>query len=82
MSERDLHSSLRTSVVGSDSGSGVELTLARLQWGKDDVAFSIHASPRSFSLSGQQTSDLLSSSGISTNGMPIPKWGWILPMGA
>jgi hypothetical protein len=33
--------------------------LAKLQWGKDDIGFSLHISPISFSLSGLQLTDFL-----------------------
>jgi len=61
---RDLHSALKTEVILSNEGGGVQFKLVRLQASKDDVAFSVHANPNTFSLSGVQTADLLAHLGF------------------
>ena len=61
---RDLHSALKTEVVLSVEGGGVQFKLVRLQSSKDDVAFSVHANPSTFSFSGVQTADLLTHLGF------------------
>lgn len=61
---RDLHSALKTEVVLSVEGGGVQFKLVRLQSSKDDVAFSVHANPSTFSFSGVQTAGLLTHLGF------------------
>ncbi len=60
MSHRDCHAALKTEIISSGRGAGVEFTLAKLYWGKDDFAFSLHAAPGTYGLSGIQTTDFLS----------------------
>jgi len=55
----DLHSGLRTEQIGEARGAGVTFTLVRVQQGKTDVVFGVHAAPRSHTLNGVQTPDLL-----------------------
>lgn len=56
----DLHAALRTEVIDSaHSGAGVEFVVVRLQHSKDDVRFSLHARPSSWSTAGPQTTDVL-----------------------
>lgn len=62
---RDLHSSLKSEILAKANISNVELILVRLAWAKDDVAFSLHVAPRSFSTSGIQLPDLLNYIGFS-----------------
>lgn len=57
---RDLHSALRTEKIGSAEGAQVAFVLVRMQYGKDDVACSLHAAPHGFSSAGLQTTDFLS----------------------
>src|SRR5436309_12925159 len=59
MTNRDLHQALKTEIVQKASAQGVNFVVARLQWGKNDVGFSLHAEPTSFSTSGTQTTDFL-----------------------
>jgi len=61
---RDLHSALKTEVVLSVEEGGVQFKLVRLQSSKDDVAFSLHANPNTFSFSGVQTTDLMTHLGF------------------
>ena len=53
------HAALKQEVVSRANREGFEAVLARLQWGKDDVAFSLHANPSSFSTFGLQKTDFL-----------------------
>lgn len=59
MHNRDPHQALKTEVVKQSSSRGAGLQLARLHWGKDDLAYSCHVTPTSFSLSGLQQTDFL-----------------------
>ncbi len=52
---RDLHSSLKTEIIGQHQASGVNYALARLQHGKTDVSHSLHAYPASYTLSDFST---------------------------
>ena len=61
---RDLHAALRTEKVSEEQREGVEFVLVRLQDGKDDVRFSLHACPSQFSSWGPQTTDLLAQLGF------------------
>ena len=56
---RDLHQALKTERVGEANGAGVNFVLVKLQWGRDDVGFGLHADPRSWTTAGVQTPDLL-----------------------
>lgn len=60
MNVRDPHSALKTEVITKANAEGLEVVLVRLQWGKDDVGFSLHVNPTQFSTSGLQSTDLLS----------------------
>jgi hypothetical protein len=44
---QDLHTALRQEVVARTNREGFEAVLARHQWSKDDVGFSLHANPSS-----------------------------------
>lgn len=57
---RDPHAALKRDVVSRAIREGFEAVLARLQWGKADVAFSLHANPSSFGTFGLQKTDFLS----------------------
>ncbi len=56
---RDLHHALKTEKVAVGLGAGVEFVLVKLQWGRDDIGYSLHADPRQWSTAGVQTPDLL-----------------------
>ena len=62
---RDLHKSLKSEVLAKATASGAELALVKLAWGKEDVAFSLHVAPNTWSTSGIQIPDLLSYLGFS-----------------
>ncbi len=59
MAQRDLHSALKTEIVGTAADGGVDYKLVRLQSSKDDITYSLHAYPSGFSLSGIQREGLL-----------------------
>jgi hypothetical protein len=56
---RDLHQALKTETVQKASIQGVNFVVVKHQWGKNDLGFSLHAEPTSFSTSGTQTTDFL-----------------------
>jgi hypothetical protein len=56
---RDPHSALKSDVIHRISKDGAEFVLARLQYGRTDIGFSLHVSPNTFSTSGLQTTDFL-----------------------
>lgn len=60
MPARDLHESLKSEILRKVSTSEAEIALARLAWSKEDVAFSLHVCPKTFSTSGIQIPDFLS----------------------
>lgn len=62
---RDLHKSLKSEVLAKAAVAGAELALVKLAWGKEDVAFSLHVAPRSWSTAGIQITDLLNYLGFS-----------------
>ncbi len=68
---RDLHSALRTETVGSITASGVHLKLIKLQSGKTDITYSLHACPSEFSTAGIQWTDVLSYLGFSRTQCPF-----------
>lgn len=61
---RDIHSALKTESVGQASGQGVQFMLLKLQYGKDEIGYSVHAKPSSFSSAGLQITDFLSHLGF------------------
>jgi hypothetical protein len=56
----DLHSAPRATVVAQVSTGCGHLVQTKLQWDKDDIAYSLHARPSTFSTAGVQQTDLLS----------------------
>jgi hypothetical protein len=56
---KDHHTALRTEVLGKINAGYIEITLAKLQWGKDDIAFTLHVNPSAFTSAGLQTTDWL-----------------------
>jgi hypothetical protein len=55
----DHHTALVSEQVSQASGGGVRFVVAKLQWGKDDIGYSLHAEPTSYSSAGMQTTDFL-----------------------
>jgi len=67
-SGRDPHQALKTEVVAQHNGAGLQVVLTRLQWGKDDVGYSLHVNPTTYSLSGLQRTDFLAYLGFTASG--------------
>jgi hypothetical protein len=69
---KDHHTALRTEVLGKINAGYIEIVLAKLQWGKDDVAFTLHVNPSAFTSSGLQTTDWLRFLGVQgEHAMPV-----------
>lgn len=64
MVQKDLHSALKTEVSREGELDRVHFALVRHQWAKDDIGYSLHADPRSFSSYGVQKTDYLSQLGF------------------
>jgi hypothetical protein len=54
---RDLHKSLKSEVLSEASVSGANLAHVKLAWGKEDVAYSLHVAPNSWTTAGFQITD-------------------------
>jgi len=67
MTNRDPHQALKSEIVSRHSGNYLEAILVRLQWGKDDIAFSAHVNSSSYSTSGIQQTDFLTYLGFSAS---------------
>ena len=52
-------------MIDKATAPGVELALAKLAWGKNDVAFSLHVTPNTYSTAGIQLPDFLNYLGFS-----------------
>jgi hypothetical protein len=50
---RDLHTALKSEVIEKCHASGVDYVLARLQHGKSEVSYSLHAYPMSYTFSSE-----------------------------
>lgn len=59
MSGRDLHRSLKSEILKKDAASGADLVFVKLAWGRQDVAFSLHVRPNTWSTYGIQMPDFL-----------------------
>lgn len=69
MNKRDPHQALKSEVIGKVRSGTTDLVLAKLQWGKDDIGYSLHVSPNTFSISGgYQITDFLSHLGFQRSG--------------
>lgn len=82
---RDAHSALKAEVIKSVRSGGTEFKLAKLQWSKDEIGYSLHANPNSYSLSGGfQLTDFLHLTGFTSgscaffNGQPC-FYRWVDP---
>jgi hypothetical protein len=64
---KDHHTALRTEVLGKINAGYIEIVLAKLQSGKDDVAFTLHVNPSAFTSGGLQTTDWLRFLGFKEN---------------
>ena len=59
MPSRDHHTALRSDVVERVNAGRVAAVLVKLQSGKNDVAFTLHVNPTSFTTAGVQTREWL-----------------------
>ncbi len=55
----DHHTALASETIASASSGGVKFVVSKLQWGKNDFGYSLHAEPTSFSFGGAQSTDFL-----------------------
>ena len=60
MNGKDPHRSLKREVLGQARSGNASFVLAKLRWGKDDMGYSLHAAPNSFTTAGFQVTDFLS----------------------
>lgn len=68
MNDRDPHQALKSEIIEKGSSGRAAFALARLQWSKNDIGFSLHVSPNSFSTAGLQVPDFLSYLGFKRSG--------------
>lgn len=64
MAYRDPHQALKTEVITKAQSSRAQVTLAKLQWSKSDIGYSLHVSPNSYSTAGLQITDFLAQLGF------------------
>jgi hypothetical protein len=64
---RDHHTALRSEVLAKINAGYLEIVSAKLQRGKEDVAYSLHVNPSSYSTAGLQTTDWLAYLGFQRN---------------
>jgi len=57
---RDPHTAVKSEAVSKISRDAIEAAIARLQWTKDDVRYSLHVNPTGFTSAGIQKVDFLS----------------------
>jgi hypothetical protein len=67
MAGRDHHTALKTAAVSQVNAGYIEIVLAKLQWSKDDAAFTLHVNPSSYTTAGLQTTDWLAYLGFQRN---------------
>jgi len=67
MQGRDPHTALRSQVIKTIDAGRLEISLAELQWGREDKGYNLHVNPKSFSNFGLQPTDLLSYLGFERN---------------
>lgn len=59
MNGRDPHQSLKSEILAQTQSKSVRLLLAKLQWSKSDIGFSLHTNPYTYSTHGFQANDFL-----------------------
>ena len=64
---RDHHNALKSEVIEKINAGYIEIILAKLQWSKDEKAYTLHVNPSSYSTAGLQTTDWLSYLGFQRN---------------
>jgi hypothetical protein len=70
---RDLHQALKVDIVQKARAvqTGTDFLLVRHQWGKAEIALSLHAAPNQFTTSGMQTPDFLAMLRFERSGCPF-----------
>jgi len=68
MNGRDPHQAFKNEILGRARSRSANFVLTKLQWGKDDIGYSLHVSPNTFSTYGIQTTDFLSFLGFQRGG--------------
>jgi squalene cyclase len=61
---RDLHSALKVDRIGEAVGGSVRFLLVRLQYGKADIAYGLHANPQMFEIGLVQPANYLENLGF------------------
>ncbi len=56
---RDFHTALKSELLSKLNDGRVDIALARLQWGKNDIGYSLHVNPVQFTTSGLEFTDFL-----------------------
>ncbi len=64
---KDIHSALRTEIIEKLGHS----ILVKLHWGKDDIGYSLHISPKAYTMSGMQLPDILNLVGFKKTECPF-----------
>src|SRR4051812_8579251 len=67
MAARDHHTALRSEVVTRINAGYVEIVLAKLQWGKEDTAFTLHINPSASTSGNLKLTDWLTYLGFKQN---------------
>jgi hypothetical protein len=67
MAATDHHTALRSETVSKINAGYIEIALAKLQWSKDDIAYTLHVNPSSYTTAGLQTTDWLAYLGFQRN---------------
>ena len=66
-SVRNLHAAPKVDRLGESNGGGVKFLLVRLQYGKTDIAYALHANPQTYSTGLVQTPDYLQNLGFAVS---------------
>jgi hypothetical protein len=82
VANRDPHQALKSEVVGQARTTGIEVVLARLQWSKSEIGYSLHFHPSQCTMGGMQFTDLLAMLGFTRSGCPFTSgtqcyWRWV-----
>lgn len=82
MNGRDPHRALKNEIISKEQSQNASFVIVKLQWGKDDIAFSLHIQPRSWSTAGIQITDFLSHLGFQRNQCSFADgrecyWRWV-----
>ena len=81
MNGHDPHQSLKSEIVARAQSRLAPVLLARLQWSKEDIGFSLHVSPNTFSSYGVQSTDFLGMMGFQRSRCQFTSgecyWRWV-----